>query len=285
MNMLIADPSRGAFLIRGEDPPLPIPTEAECPCMSALCPGKIILVCEKTRSCHLIHRKKLRQEMKFPAPPGVSALCPSPCGRWLYILSAEADMVHAVHLGTGQLSYAAPAGVFPRSMMLSPSGQEILVAGGAENEALIFSLPDLAPSWRIHTRHPCFGAAYWKNGLVLVCAAEGYDIQTVICILPKGKRRPRELLRLPGLPGTLQVCPDGVSALISIPDGLLRISLLTGQILWNEPAGALCMELSQKKGRILLSDLPTGKVLLLPENEPWPKKWVWQGSSPRACFL
>lgn len=285
MTILIADPTLGAFLLRGEAPPVPLSAGAECPCMPAACPGRLILACEKTRSCFVLSRKTLREELRFPAPPGISALCASPCGRWLYILSHEADVVHALHLGTGELSFAAPAGVFPRSMTLNPSGSELLVACGAEAEARLFSLPGLLTKHIIHTRHPCFGAAYWKNGLVLVCAAEGTDIQTILYTLAPGKVRPRELLRLPGLPGAMQVCPDGLAALLSTPDGLMKIDLTTGRLLWNVPAGALCMGISVKNGRILVSDLPTGKVLLLPQDDPWPRRILWQGSAPQACFL
>ena len=285
MTILIADPTLGAFLIRGEDPPAPLSTGAECPCMPTVCPGRLILACEKTRNCFVINRKTLREEQAFPAPPGISALCASPCGRWLYILSHEADMVHTVHLGTGRLSYAAPAGVFPRSMALSPSGTELLVACGAEAEARLFSLPDLLTEQVIHTRHPCFGAAFWKKGLVLVCAAEGTDIRTVICTLAPGKIRPREILRLPGLPGAMQVCSGGMAIMVSTPDGLMKIDLNSGRILWNVPPGALCMNLCTQNGMVLLSDVPTGKVLLLPQKEPWPKRTLWQGGAPQACFL
>lgn len=285
MTILIADPTLGAFLIRGEAPPAPLLTGAECPCMPASCPGRLILACEKTHNCFILNRKTLREELNFPAPPGISALCASPCGRWLYILSHEADVIHTVHLGTGELTYAAPAGVFPRSMALSPSGTELLVACGAEAEARLFSLPGLIPEQVIHTRHPCFGAAFWRNGLVLVCAAEGADIQTVIYTLAPGKIRPRELLRLPGPPGALQVCGGGGAALISPPDGLMKIDLTTGRLLWNVPAGALCMSLAVKNDRVLVSDLPTGEVLLLPQDEPWPRRTLWQGNAPQACFL
>jgi outer membrane protein assembly factor BamB len=65
----------------------------------------------------------------------------------------------------------------------------------------------------------------------------------------------------------------------------MKIDLTTGRLLWNVPAGALCMGISVKNGRILVSDLPTGKVLLLPQDDPWPRRILWQGSAPQACFL
>lgn len=285
MNVLIADPAKGVFLIRGQENPVPIPCGAQSPCMPAAGVGRLIVLSQISRDCHVLRRGDYRPEIRFPAPPGTSALCPSPCGRWLYLLGSDADTVHTVHLGTGQLHYAHPAGVFPRSMRLSQDGSLLLVAGGAENEATLFSAPELLPVAVVHTRHPCFAADFWQRGLVLVCAAEGEDIQTVVYTLPTGRRRPREILRLPGMPGALKVCPDGLTALISTPDGLMKIDLLTGDLQWNLPKAALCMGLDVAGGSLLLSDLPDGPVTLAPLSQPWPRRTLWPNGDAQACFI
>ena len=91
--------------------------------------------------------------------PALSALCASPCGRYLYQLSSEADCVHVRHTVTGELLYAAPVGVFPRMMRLHPSGRALLVAGGAVSEAYVLHAPELTRESVIYTR----GADVYKR--------------------------------------------------------------------------------------------------------------------------
>lgn len=285
MNMLITDSAKGVFLLRGGETPVYIPTDAEYPCMPAASRERLIVASAKSRDCFVVNRRTLRQELHFPAPPGLSAMCPSPCERWLYQLSTEADAVHAVHLGSGELHFAYPAGVFPRSMRLSSDGNLLLIAGGALNEAYLLTAPELEEYQTIFTRHPCFAADFWRDGLVLVCAAEGEAIQTVVYTLTKGRRRPREIQRLAGQPGAIKVCPDQTSALLSTPDGLMKIDLLDGSLQWNVPQAALCMGIEYSSGLTLLSDMPRDEVILVPLSYPYKKRILWQGGDAQACFV
>ena len=128
-------------------------------------------------------------------------------------------------------------GCFPRAMCLDASGRLLLAAGGAVDEAYLLTAPELVRERTIHTQSPCFAAGFWRGGLLLVCAVEGEDIHTAVYTLAPGTPRPRKLIDLPGQPGGLCVCPDGVGALISTRDGLIETGYSTGTAAL-EPAGS-----------------------------------------------
>lgn len=284
MNVLIADAALGAAVIPMGGTPKPLHCGTECPYMPACAQNRLFVCCRKKQSCFAVERSTLQPLFDLPCPPALAALCVSPCGRWLYQLSTEADAIHTLQLARGELHYAAPAGVFPRSMRLHPTGRWLLTAGGAINEVYLFNAPTLDMARTVHTKSPCFAAEFWKNGLVLVCAEEGDDIQTVIYTVNDQRPRPREVQRLPGQPGGLCVCPDGLSALLSTPDGLMKLDIATGKLLWNLPEWALSMKLCCEGGWALVSETLTGQICLLNHEQPWLSRIVAQGADGQACF-
>ena len=252
------------------------------PCASPEC---VALCCQKSRECMCLSRTGWQVITRMPCVPGVSSMQFSRCGRYLYQLSSEADCLHTRSVAAGELLYAAPVGVFPRSMRMDAAGKLLLCAGGAANDALLFNAPDLTTARTINTRHPCFAADFWQEGLLLVCAAEGDDIQTVVCTLPYRALRPHKLLELPGPPAGCCVCPDGVSALVSTRAGLSRIDLRSGALLWNRPEWALCMRLECQGERVLVSDTLDGSVILMHLQQPWRQQVVTKHMDSQACFL
>ena len=120
---------------------------------------------------------------------------------------------------------------------------------------------------------------------MLLCAVEGENLQTAVCLGRPGRPRTREIQRLPGQPGALCVCPDGGSALISTPDGLMKLSLPGGELEWNLPEWALCMGLCCQGGTALVSDALCGRVCLLDLRRPWENRILFQGTDAQACFL
>ena len=137
----------------------------------------------------------------------------------------------------------------------------------------------------IHTQSPCFAAGFWRGGLLLVCAAEGEDIHTAVYTLAPGTPRPHKLIDLPGQPGGLCVCPDGVGALISTRDGLMKLDIPQGRLLWNLPDLALCAGLCCRGPMALVSATLGGQVRLLSHYKPWLSKTVFTGTDVHACFL
>lgn len=137
MNLLIADPSGGVWETCGAAAPLrAVPCEVPQPCVLCAASGCAAICSAQQRDCVCLRRRDWREICRMPAVPGVNGVCLSPCERYLYQLSGEADCVHTRSLATGQLLFAAPTGVFPRCMCLAPGGRHLLVAGGAVDEGL-----------------------------------------------------------------------------------------------------------------------------------------------------
>ena len=286
MRLLLTEPSMGVWETNypGETAK-PLPVSLGWPCMPCACQSCVAVCCQLTRQCVCLDQKTHAVISSMPAPPGVSGMLFSPCGRWLYQLSSEADCIHTRLTATGELLYAMPCGVFPRCVRMDADGKRLLAAGGAAAEAYVLGAPEMTVQQTVYTRHPCFAADFWQGGLVLVCAVEGEDIHTAVYTLRSGKVRPRRLLELPGLPGTICTCPDGVHALLSTADGLMKLNLSDGTILWNRTEWPLCMRMQCQSGLILLSDTLSGSAALIDEQRPWQKQILFHGKNTQACFV
>lgn len=284
MSLIIADARLGVWKATDEGGPL---TGVECALEGPrlTCAGSACVCVGGNRECLCLTCHGLREISRMPAAPGLAALCLSPCGRYVYQLSSEADSVHTRLTATGDLIFAAPVGVFPRAMCLDASGRLLLAAGGAVDEAYLLTAPELVRERTIHTQSPCFAAGFWRGGLLLVCAVEGEDIHTAVYTLAPGTPRPRKLIDLPGQPGGLCVCPDGVGALISTRDGLMKLDIPQGRLLWNLPDLALCAGLCCRGPMALASATLGGQVRLLSHYKPWLSKTVFTGTDVHACFL
>jgi len=284
MSVLITDPSGGVWEKNASgEGGRSIPGDLEWPCMPCACLSCAAFACQKTRRCLCVDRRSFSLISQMPSVPGVCGMALSPCGRFLYQLSAEADCVHTRCTATGDLLFAAPAGVFPR--MLNLRGRQLLIAGGAVNEACLLSAPELKREQTITTRHPCFGADFDQEGLTLVCAMEGEDIHTAVYRLKAGKLRPRKIAELPGEPGGVCVCPDGRHALLSTGDGLMKMNLDTGLLLWNRPEWAHAMRIECRGEWALASDTMDGCAWLFSHHRPWEKRLLLKGSAAQACFM
>ena len=284
MSLIIADARLGVWKATDEGGPL---TGVDCALEGPrlTCAGSACVCVGGNRECLCLTCHGLREISRMPAAPGLAALCLSPCGRYVYQLSSEADGVHTRLTATGDLIFAAPVGVFPRAMCLDASGRLLLAAGGAVDEAYLLTAPELVRERTIHTQSPCFAAGFWRGGLLLVCAVEGEDIHTAVYTLAPGTPRPRKLIDLPGQPGGLCVCPDGVGALISTRDGLMKLDIPQGRLLWNLPDLALCAGLCCRGPMALVSATLGGQVRLLSHYKPWLSKTVFTGTDVHACFL
>lgn len=283
MGFLITDTPGVRRIANRQEGNHPVLCSFPAPCAPCCNSGIMAFGCAQTRECICIRQRDEQVISRMPAVPGLQEMCLSSCGRFLYQLSTEADCVHTRSVATGELLFAAPSGVFPRMMQISHD--LLLVAGGAVCEAYVFHLPDLQCLRIIHTRHPCFAAGIYKEGYVLVCASEGEAIHTIVYTLAHRALRPRKLTQLPGLPGTLCICPDGVHALLTTADGLMKIELSSGELIWNRPEWALSMRIQIRGAEALVSDTLTGQVCILNHHRPWKSDILYTGSQPQACFL
>ena len=285
MAFLVTDATGVWKITRGQEDGRRLLTGETFPCFPCEAAGIGAVCLEKSRECLCFRSDDGVVVSSMPSVPGLCGLMLSPCARYLYQLSSEADFIHTRVVATGELVYAAPAGVFPRMMQQIHGGRQMICAGGAISECYVFELPTLMPMRVISTRHPCFAAAQWHDGLVLVCASEGEDIHTLIYTLCGRAIRPRKLAELPGIPGSLYICPDGVTALLGTQHGLMMFALRTGEVIWNRPELALATHLSCRRGQALVSDTPDGNVHLISLLHPWEEKILFRGSSAQACFL
>lgn len=286
MRLLMTEPAVGVWeMTHPGEKVKPLPVSLPWPCQPCACAGCMAVCCQQTRQCVCFDSRTHEVISRMPAPPGVNGMLFSPCGRYLYQLSSEADCIHTRLTATGELLYAAPCGVFPRCMKMDAEGKRLLAAGGAAAEAYVFDAPEITVAQTVYTRHPCFAADFWQGGLVLVCAVEGEDIHTAVYTLREGKVRPRRLMELPGLPGSVCVCPDGRHALLSTADGLMKISLEEGAVLWNRTEWPLCMRMQCMGGLILLSDTLEGSAALIDEHQPWRRQKLFHGKNTQACFV
>ncbi len=284
MSLLLCQPGSGVWKITGKQPEK-LNVSLEWPCVPCASPACMAVCCAKNRECLLLDRENGEEISRMPCVPGVCGMCFSGCGRYLLQLSSEADCVHARFTQTGELCYAAPAGVFPHSMNIDRTGKNLLCAGGAIGEAYLFSVPDLLIVKTIHTRHPCFAADFWRDGLLLVCATEGEDIRTVVCTLPDRSSIPRSLTELPGAPAGVCVCPDGLTAMISTRAGLAGVNLKTGVLLWIHPEWALCTRIECRENETLISDTLDGSVWIFHHQNPQERRLVARSADAQACFL
>lgn len=286
MGVIICRPGEGVYALqeRGRSPVrILCPFSWPCvPCASAEC---LAFCCQHGRECLCIGRSDGRVISRMPAVPGICEMRFSVCGRFLYQLSSEADCVHTRCALTGELLYAAPAGVFPRCMKLSPQGNRLLCAGGASTETVLLSAPELKEISTVITPHPCLAGDFWQDGLVLVCAAEEGDIQSIVYTFAPEKRSMQEVLRFPGLPGNVCVCDGGRCALLSARSGLIKTDLHTGRILWKRPQCALAMKLECCGRQTLVSDALDGSVVLLDHRRPWQQEQLDVFAEAQACFL
>ena len=286
MSLLIADGARGLWLWQSAlgqmtDIPCPLP----CPCMPCVTRDHILCACRVQNDCRRLGRRSLRDEGGFPALPGLSAMCASRCGRYLYQLSGDADCAHVRHIGTGDLLYGRKLGVFPSDMRLSADGGTLLVAGGAGGEGFLLRAPELTDVRAFRTPGVCRSADFWRDGLVIVCAVEEDGIRTAVMTLAPGRPRPAELMRLDGQPGQVRVCPDGLTALVGTLEGLMRIHLVTGRVLWNLPQYPLCGCVQCLGGFAVCCDGLADVAAHFDLEHPWLRQELRASASAQACFF
>lgn len=157
MSLIIADARLGVWKATDEGGPL---TGVDCALEGPrlACAGSACVCVGGNRECLCLTCHGLREISRMPAAPGLAALCLSPCGRYVYQLSSEADSVHTRLTATGDLIFAAPVGVFPRAMCLDASGRLLLARGRGGGRSLPAHCAGIGARTHHHTQSPCFAA-------------------------------------------------------------------------------------------------------------------------------
>jgi len=197
------------------------------------------------------------------ACPGVEAMTFSPDGRYLYLLSGEADSILCCRGDTGDYLFLNRAGCYPRDARLNSRGSYLAVAAGAAGEVRLFSAPDL----RVLERFPVPGvprqAAFVPGGLAVLAAVEEGEIFTLLGGIGEKRRSFQEWVRLPGLPGGLCLWGDGDLA-VSAGEWLLMCRLNPFRVSRRYHRGGLAHYLCAHKGEgLLVSDALMGRASLI----------------------
>ena len=105
MSLIIADARQGVWKAADEGGPL---TEVACALEAPYltCAGSACVCVGGCRECLCLTCHGLREISRMPAAPGLAALCLSPCGRYVYQLSAEADSSRAASKSSAPLFFA-----------------------------------------------------------------------------------------------------------------------------------------------------------------------------------
>lgn len=283
MRLLLTDPARGVMVLDTESgAQMPLDCPFACPCCP--CAGHELLLCgcRRQRDVACYDRRTLAEVTRMPALPALSALLVSPCGRFVYQLGEETDCVHARLTATGELLCACEQGVFPRDLRLHASGRYLLLAGGASGEFALLRAPSLTVEATLVVDGAACAAAFWRDGLALLCAVEDGAIRTTLCVAGAFTSTPTELLRFDGQPGGLCVCEDGVTALIGTLAGVFAVSLATGRVLKRVSACPLCARIERRFGATLLSDALDGQVTLIRGGA---SRTLLASPDAQACFL
>lgn len=285
MNIFVTDCEKGLYFYQHHTGILsPIECSLPSPYMPCVTKDLLICACRIDLECCCFDRRTQAEVYRFPALPAMAALCVSPCERYIFQLSSEADCIHTRHLGSGDLLYGCKIGVFPRDMKLHPQKQLLMVAGGASGEAVLLQTPHLTTYAKFQAPGCCCSVQVWREGLVLLCAVENQQIETSVLTLAPSGFKPVELLRLEGQPGSLCVCPDGEAALLGSLDGLMKICLRTGRIFWNLPHLIHCTDTVCRGSLALAAGDISGQVYLVPHEYPWLTNTIFTGRETQACF-
>lgn len=284
-DVFLTDGKRGLFRLSGGDGTRSrVACALESPRLPCAGKGRLYVACGRADAVarYEVAREGMREAARFYGLPGLTDMCASSDGRALYLLGGDADRLHAVDALSGGVMYGCDAGVYPRAMRLSPSGEYLAVAGGASGEALVLLTPALQPLLRVPVPGVACAVDFWRGRLIALCAVEDGDIRTGLYIAGRTAGA-EEALRLPGLPGALLTLPDG-SVMLGTTRGLTRLSLEKRRVLFHANDYALPTRLSACGDEALVTDGVAGAVKRLPWRTPWEARTLCAGGEADGAF-
>lgn len=198
MRLWVADGEKGLMQLREEGW-----RRLAGPCR-LLCPWGGGMLCAGDGECCCLDGAG-RTRYALPAPTGVCGLAAG--GETAYLLSSDTDSLLAWSLRTGEMLYAAPAGVCPRGLALSPDGRHLAAAGGAAGEVLLFN-ERLEKQRAVRVPGVAVGVCFLDKSLAVLCAVGENELKSA-------------LLRISplGVVSELFSCPEGPCCLCRWGDG------------------------------------------------------------------
>lgn len=143
-----------------------------------------------------------------PIDSGVEALLP---WRGMAVtLSGETDCLTLLRPGQPSPLMTLPVGVYPQDACLMPDGLHAAVCGGADGTLRLVRLTDFTQAGSLRLPGQPQRITAGAAALHVLCLTGEHDLCTLLLRLPLHSLRPEPLLTLPGLPGAVCACRDGV---------------------------------------------------------------------------
>lgn len=198
------------------------------PCF-ALCQAQGRLFAAGQQRGYCLHMETKTPLFDFPLPGGVFDL--APFGEHLCALSMEADCLCAFSPKNGVLCLSAPAGNYPRCLVVSPCGRYAAVAGGAAGEVLVFDR-SLHCIRKTKVAGTAVAVCFLPRGLAVLCAAGDQEISARLLSI-SARNVTEEIFVCPQMPCSLCALPGG-GLMMGCHGGLLHINP-KGRLLFRTP--------------------------------------------------
>ena len=226
------------------------------PSGGALCFAAGRVYCADRERCATYDAATARPCFSFAVPGDVCALrC---FGGMLCALSGDAGSVTGYSLRNGGIVFAAPAGIGPRAMAVSPGGRRLAVAAGAAGAVMLFD-EALRRVGSVPVPGEAVGVGFFGQGLIALCAVdEERTAGRLLYLGPGGEKR--ELLAFPYAPAALCVLPAGPCVVGC--DGQLLGLKASGELCFRRSCGYPAVIRPCPRGALICDSL-RGEVRLL----------------------
>ena len=207
----------------------------------------VLCACEDGREIFRLDRKTLMPQALYPGGPGVCQLLPSPDGKRLYALCADADSVMLLDAQSGQPLIVSRTGSNPRQMALC--GDTLAIAGGESGCVHLLCARTLEARGNLPMPGPVYGAAIRKGLVHALCLTQTLD--TLLVTAQTGGAQ--QSLALRGMPGCMCLLENLLLA--ATQRRLYAVSADGQRVLWQSTAPGRPHRLAEDGGRLFACDL------------------------------
>ena len=199
----------------------------------------------------------------FAGGPGVRQMMTSCDGKRLYVLCEEADSVLMLDAQDGSPLYINRAGVNPQAMAMDETGRIMAVAGGASGEIMLMDSETLNVTARYDTRGMAFAVLLWGNRVYALSLDE--TLNTMFSAFGPGGWR--NMIRLPGMPGTLSVLGGQIAA--ATHEGVFFLGRDGTHVTGRTGVQGRAGRLFETADGVVMRDIWTDTLLISENNRRW----------------